>query len=106
VCCVSPLLALAEPEALQMNRIRRAGWQEIKIAGNTSNCQLIGYVESRFFDRSGYSPHIYEVSREIRAGFYDREYGIRKVERPKLTKEHILQVEKAIYGAKGIGERE
>jgi hypothetical protein len=92
VVCVAPLLAAGTPEAEQLGRLEQAGWRRMRIAGNTSNCRLIGYVEEVFYDRVGYNPHVFEVSSEIRAGFYSREAGMRKLERPALTPAHRAEV--------------
>lgn len=93
IVCVSPLLALRNSEEEQLEKIKRAGWHKINIAGNTSNCKLIGYIEEVLFDKIGYNPHIYEVSKEIRAGFYTREIGMKKISKPKLTHQHREDVE-------------
>jgi PP-loop superfamily ATP-utilizing enzyme len=90
--CASPLLAQRMKESDQIDKIRAAGWKSIDIAGNTSNCRLIGYFEETFYDRFGYNPHIYEVSKEIRAGFYSREQGMHKVEKPILSRTHREEV--------------
>jgi hypothetical protein len=92
IVCVAPLLALRLPETEQLRLLEEAGWRATRIAGNTSNCQLIGYVEEVIIDRIGYSPHIYEVSKEIRAGFYSRAEGMRKLERPNLSEQHRRDV--------------
>jgi predicted PP-loop superfamily ATPase len=86
--CVSPLLARRLPEAQQLELIEAAGWKKVSIAGNTSNCKLIGVVEEHLYDVHGYNPHLFEVSKEIRAGFYGREDGYGKVDRPRITAEH------------------
>lgn len=86
--CASPLLARKLTEAEQMQWIRDAGWKPVSMAGNTSNCKLIGVVEQHLYDVQGFNPHIYEVSKEIRAGFYDRKVGFEKVDRPEITPEH------------------
>ena len=90
--CASPLLARGLSEAEQMEWIRDAGWIPTHIAGNTSNCKLIGVVEQHLYDVQGFNPHIYEVSKEIRAGFYDRRKGFNKVDRPEITPEHLQWV--------------
>jgi len=106
ICCVSPLLSLRIPEREQIRLISAAGWKPVSIAGNTSNCRLIGYIEEHFFDRHGYNPHVYEVSKEIRAGFYSRADGLAKIERPHLAPDHRLEVETKLGwtgpGANGI----
>lgn len=97
--CISPLLArrLSEPQQLAM--LDQAGWRPVEIAGNTSNCKLIGVVEEHLYDVHDYNPHLFEVSKEIRAGFYGRDEGYRKVERPKIDPEHRKWVEDRL----GIG---
>ena len=90
--CASPLLARGLSEAEQMQWIRDAGWQPTAMAGNTSNCKLIGVVEQHLYDVQGFNPHIYEVSKEIRAGFYDRRTGFGKVDRPEISAEHLQWV--------------
>lgn len=94
--CISPLLSMRVSEADQLKEITDAGWSPVSIAGNTSNCKLIGYIEEMYFDQFGYNPHIYEVSKEIRGGFYSREEGMKKVERPTLTVEHRESVKHAL----------
>ncbi|OWQ89835.1 hypothetical protein CDN98_04855 [Roseateles terrae] len=86
--CVSPLLASRIQEADQLSLVMSMGWKKLAIAGNTSNCKLIGVVEESMFDRLGYNPHIYEVSKEIRGGIYDRAWGVKKVEKPTITPDH------------------
>lgn len=85
---LSPLLSLGMAEAEQLEKIKQAGWTKFSIAGNTSNCQLIGVIEEMYYDRFGYNLHIYEVSKEIRAGFYSREQGMKKIARPIVTDKH------------------
>ena len=89
---VAPLLAIKLPEKEQLDMVRAAGWRDLNIVGNTSNCQLIGYAEERFFGAYNYNPHIYEVSKEIRAGFYSRAHGVEKVTRPVLSQAHQAAV--------------
>ena len=91
--CASPLLARGISEADQLALISAAGWKSVSIAGNTSNCKLIGVVEQHMYDVHGYNPHIFEVSKEIRAGFYDRTHGYKKVDRPQIDPEHLRWVE-------------
>ncbi|GAB3628696.1 adenine nucleotide alpha hydrolase [Pandoraea terrae] len=91
--CASPLLSRRMSESEQLALIRAAGWHSVAIAGNTSNCKLIGVVEQHLYDVYGYNPHIFEVSKEIRAGFYDRRVGFRKVERPRIAPEHLHWVQ-------------
>lgn len=94
--CASPLLARRLSEKDQMALIKAAGWKSVEIAGNTSNCKLIGVVEKRMYDLFGYNPHIHEVSKEIRAGFYGREDGFRKVDRPEISPAHHKWVEERL----------
>ena len=100
IICVSPLLGLRMTEPDQLAYVARAGWHPVAIAGNTSNCRLIGYVERLHFDAFNFSPHLYEVSKEIRAGIYSRAYGINKVERPNLTRDHEREVEEKARAAR------
>lgn len=93
IMCVSVLLACRIPESEQLAMIHSAGWRRPQIAGNTSNCRLIGYVEREFYLRNGYNLHVYEVSKEIRAGFYSRQEGFEKLGCPTLTDDHRLFVE-------------
>jgi hypothetical protein len=86
--CVSPLLARRIPETHQLTLIEAAGWKRVEIAGNTSNCKLIGVVEEHLYDVHGYNPHLFEVSKEIRAGFYGRIEGYPKIDRPRISPEH------------------
>jgi hypothetical protein len=86
--CVSPLLARRLTESEQLQILEEAGWEHVDIAGNTSNCKLIGVVEAAYYDANGFNPHLFEVSKEIRAGIYSREYGFEKVSRPKISDEH------------------
>ncbi len=94
--CVSPLLARRMSEADQLALIEAAGWRRVSIAGNTSNCKLIGVVEEHLYDLHGYNPHLFEVSKEIRVGFYSRADGYRKVERPRIDPEHRKWVEQRL----------
>lgn len=94
--CVSPLLARRLSEAEQIALIEEAGWTRVEIAGNTSNCKLIGVVEEHLYDTQGYNPHIFEVSKEVRAGFYSRTDGYKKIDRPRITPEHRRWVEQRI----------
>lgn len=93
IMCISPLLGLRISEERQLQWIKEAGWVPIEIAGNTSNCKLIGYVEEHFYKNLGYNPHIYEVSKEIRAGFYSRTKGVDKLENHHISEEHRREVE-------------
>jgi hypothetical protein len=94
ICCISPLLGLRISEERQLKWITDEGWTPVEIAGNTSNCKLIGYVEEHFVNNYGYNPHIYEVSKEIRAGFYSRAAGVKKVENHHISEEQRRDVEK------------
>lgn len=94
--CVSPLLARRLSEAHQLRLIEEAGWVRVAIAGNTSNCKLIGVVEEHLYDVHGYNPHLFEVSKEIRGGFYDRVDGYDKVDRPRIDPEHRAWVEQRL----------
>jgi hypothetical protein len=94
--CVSPLLARRISEAHQFALIGEAGWKAVPIAGNTSNCKLIGLVEEHLYDVHGYNPHLFEVSKEIRAGFYGREEGYKKVDRPRIEPEHRQWVQERL----------
>jgi hypothetical protein len=96
IICVSPLLARGISEAHQMALIRAIGWAVVPIAGNTSNCKLIGVVEEHLYDVHGYNPHLFEVSKEIRAGFYGRVDGYRKVDRPSIQPEHRQWVQERL----------
>jgi hypothetical protein len=94
--CVSPLLARRISEAHQLALIDDAGWKSVPIAGNTSNCKLIGVVEEHLYDVHGYNPHLFEVSKEIRAGFYGRAEGYKKVDRPRIEPEHRQWVQQRL----------
>jgi predicted PP-loop superfamily ATPase len=94
--CASPLLARKITEADQLELIAAAGWRPVSIAGNTSNCKLIGVVEEHLYDVQGFNPHIFEVSKEIRGGFYDRVAGYKKIHRPRIDPEHRRWVEERL----------
>jgi PP-loop superfamily ATP-utilizing enzyme len=94
--CISPLLSLRISERRQLEMLADAEWHRTAIAGNTSNCRLIGYFEALFHDQHGESPHVWEVSKEIRAGFYSRDEGARKVARPEIAPEHRAEVERKL----------
>ncbi len=94
--CASPLLARQITETDQLALIADAGWRSVKIAGNTSNCKLIGVVEEHLYDVQGFNPHIFEVSKEIRGGFYGRSDGFKKIDRPHIDPEHRRWVEQRL----------
>ncbi|SIT49037.1 Hypothethical protein, Adenine nucleotide alpha hydrolases-like [Paraburkholderia ribeironis] len=94
--CVSPLLARRLSEAEQVTLIEEAGWRRVEIAGNTSNCKLIGLVEEHLYGSHGYNPHIFEVSKEVRVGFYSRADGYKKIDRPRINPEHRRWVEQRL----------
>ncbi len=94
--CASPLLARKISESDQLGLIAAAGWHPVAIAGNTSNCKLIGVVEEHLYDVQGFNPHIFEVSKEIRGGFYDRVAGYKKIHRPRIDPEHRRWVEERL----------
>jgi len=65
--------ALRLTEHYVKNMLYEEGWSPIEIHGNSTNCLLPGLVEFILFKRLGYHPELNLLSREIIAGYIDKE---------------------------------
>ncbi|HEY9852378.1 MAG TPA: 7-cyano-7-deazaguanine synthase [Leptolyngbyaceae cyanobacterium] len=67
------------PFALQLtekdvfNMLDEIGWKTVKIHGNSTNCVIPGLIEYPIYQRLGYHPELNLLSREVIAGFLDKE---------------------------------
>ncbi len=96
IAYISPLIGYGLTEKTQIDFIKKEGWKEPEFQGKTCNCLLIGYVDEIFHDRFGYSSIVQVISHEIRAGWYSREVGEKKISRTKLPGPLRRQVEKKL----------
>lgn len=64
-------LQLTEKEVLKM--LDDIGWKTLKIHGNSTNCVIPGLIEYPIYQRLGYHPELNLLSREVIAGFLDKE---------------------------------
>ncbi len=70
---------LSLPFALQLredqvkSKLHDIGWEPVKIYGNSTNCLLPGLVEYTIFKRLGYHPELNLLSREVIAGYLDKD---------------------------------
>lgn len=91
--CLSPLAARQLSEQRQLKLLADSGWQQTSIPGNTSNCLLVAYAASNFHKRNGFSPHLAELSKEIRNKVISRDLAIEKASEPKLPESMAYQIE-------------
>ena len=49
------------------------GWKTLKTHGNSTNCVIPGLIEYPIYQRLGYHPELNLLSREVIAGFLDKE---------------------------------
>ena len=64
-------LQVTEQSVLKM--LDDIGWSPVKIHGNSTNCLIPGLVEYQIYKRLGYHPELNLLSREVIAGFLDKE---------------------------------
>ena len=64
-------LQVTEQSVLKM--LDEIGWSPVKIHGNSTNCLIPGLVEYQIYKRLGYHPELNLLSREVIAGFLDKE---------------------------------
>ena len=70
-------LQLTEQSVLQM--LADINWSPAKIHGNSTNCLMPGLVEYQIYKRLGYHPELNLLSREVIAGFLDKEEAKRQL---------------------------
>lgn len=64
-------LQLTEKDVLK--KLDDIGWKPVQIHGNSTNCLIPGLVEYPIYQRLGYHPELNLLSREVIAGFLDKE---------------------------------
>ena len=70
---------LSLPFALQLTEdsvkslLENIGWTPVKIHGNSTNCLIPGLVEYTLYKRLGYHPELNLLSREVIAGYLEKE---------------------------------
>lgn len=70
-------LQLTEHSVLKM--LADINWSPAKIHGNSTNCLMPGLVEYQIYKRLGYHPELNLLSREVIAGFLDKEEAKRQL---------------------------
>ena len=63
----------------QESYLQRVGWKAKNIHGDSTNCLIPGFVEKVVYDRIGYHPELNLLSREVIAGFIDKEKALEKL---------------------------
>jgi len=65
--------ALRLTEKSVKSLLKNIGWTPVKIHGNSTNCLIPGLVEYSIYKRLGYHPELNLLSREVIAGYIEKE---------------------------------
>lgn len=97
--------ALQVTETSVLKMLDEIGWSPVKIHGNSTNCLIPGLVEYQVYKRLGYHPELNLLSREVIAGFIDKEEARKQLSDIKDNTDALQKlVNKRLEESKNNGE--
>lgn len=96
ITVISPLPLLNSIWKELMERIYKAGWKVTKLHGNTTNCELLPFIEIEYYRRYGYNPSVLELSNKTRARIITKKEARKRLVLPNIDEETARKVAKKL----------